>query len=378
MIWHHIQEVKLMPLNHYVTLGRSGLRVSPFCLGAMTFGEDWGWGSSESESFDIMNHFIEQGGNFIDTANFYTKGHSEKIIGDYLHKELKRRDQLVIATKFFSNLYTGDPNGGGANRKSIVSACENSLRRLRSDYIDLYWMHCWDRFTPIDETMSALDDLVRAGKVRYIGFSDTPAWKVAQAQTISSWRGWAPLIALQIEYSLLERTVEGELVPMALELGLGITPWSPLKQGILTGKYKREDVNKIEPGRGDWVKNYLSDKAFEIIDELSAIGKELGATPAAVALAWVKSKPGVASTIIGARTLKQLEENLAALDLKLSFEQIRRLDEISKPTLNFPHEFIQNVGAFGYGGTTINGEQFAPNPLAPQDDARRYEELVRV
>jgi aryl-alcohol dehydrogenase-like predicted oxidoreductase len=184
-----------MSLDSYVTLGRSGLRVSPLCLGTMTFGEDWGWGSSVAESEALLASFLERGGNFIDTANAYTKGHSEVIIGDYFART-GRRDRAVIATKFLSNLYPGDPNGGGAGRKSMMAACEQSLRRLKTDYIDLYWLHCWDRHTPIDETMRGLDDLVRSGKVRYVGFSDTPAWKVAQAQTQALFRGWAPLIAL--------------------------------------------------------------------------------------------------------------------------------------------------------------------------------------
>ena len=229
-----------MPLDHYVTLGRSGLRVSPFCLGCMTFGEDWGFGSTVKDSEAIMDRFLDAGGNFLDTANVYTKGHSEKIVGDHLGRHPGRRQHLVIATKFFGSMSGGDPNAGGASRKSIYAACEESLRRLQTDYIDLYWMHAWDDLTPIDETMRALDDLVQAGKVRYIGFSDTPAWKVAQAQVTADFRGWSPLVALQIEYSLLERTVEGELVPMALELGMGVTPWSPLKGGVLTGKYTRE------------------------------------------------------------------------------------------------------------------------------------------
>jgi aryl-alcohol dehydrogenase-like predicted oxidoreductase len=206
-----------MPLDHYVTLGKSGLRVSPMCLGAMTFGEDWGWGSSVADTQAILDRFLERGGNFIDTANAYTKGHSEKIIGDHLGRHPSKRDRVVLATKFLSNLYRGDPNGGGSHRKAIVSACEQSLRRLQTSYIDLYWMHAWDATTPIEETLRALDDLVREGKVRYIGFSDTPAWKCAEAQTIARFRGWAPLIALQIEYSLLERTVEGELIPMCLD-----------------------------------------------------------------------------------------------------------------------------------------------------------------
>ena len=237
-----------MTLRNYVSLGRSGVRVSPLCLGAMTFGKDWGWGSEVDESKQILDRYIDLGGNFIDTANGYTKGHSEAIIGEHVGRHPSRRDRLVIATKFLTNMYRGDPNGGGAGRKSIVSACENSLRRLQTDYIDLYWMHFWDRFTPIEETMRALDDLVAAGKVRYIGFSDTPAWKVAQAQTNALLKGWTPLIALQLEYSLLERTIEGELIPAALEFGLGVTPWSPLKGGMLTGKYTRESVKTATPG----------------------------------------------------------------------------------------------------------------------------------
>ena len=258
-----------MPLDHYVTLGRSGLRVSPFCLGAMTFGDDWGWGSSVADAESILASFIDRGGNFIDTANAYTKGHSEKIIGDYIRQRGIRRDRLVVATKFFANLFPGDPNGGGANRKSIMAACDESLRRLQTDYIDLYWMHLWDRYTPIEETMRALDDLVTAGKVRYVGFSDTPAWKVAQAQVTAHFRGWAPLIALQIEYSLIERSVECELIPMAAELGLGVAPWSPLRSGVLTGKYTREKVSAVTPDRGGRVTAYLNERTFTILGHAS-------------------------------------------------------------------------------------------------------------
>ncbi|MBX9691411.1 MAG: aldo/keto reductase [Cyanobacteria bacterium] len=365
-----------MPLDHYVTLGKSGLRVSPLCLGTMTFGLDWGFGSSVDESFDVLKKYLELGGNFIDTANFYTRGHSEKIIGDFLAQKHTRRDRLVIATKFFSNMFTGDPNGGGASRKSIISACDNSLKRMRSDYIDLYWLHCWDKFTPIEETMSALNDLVTAGKVRYIGFSDTPAWKTCQAQMIALQRGWAPLIALQIEYSLLERTVEGELIPMALEMGLGVTPWSPLKGGILTGKYRREDKDTADPSRGEWTSGFFTDKVFDLVDVVRSVADELGTTPARVSLAWLQRKPGVTSSIIGARTLKQLEDNVAALELVLAPEQIAKLDAASKPVLNFPADFVANIGPFGYGGATINGTTYAPNSLAPLDDAERYEEVL--
>jgi len=361
-----------MALNDYVTLGRSGLRVSPFCLGAMTFGEDWGWGASAAESASILARFVERGGNFIDTANVYTRGHSETIIGDFIGADRNRRDRIVIATKFFGNMYPGDPNGGGAGRKAIVSACEQSLRRLRTDYIDLYWMHAWDRFTPIEETMRTFDDLVQSGKVRYIGFSDTPAWKVAQAQTIAAFRGWTPLVALQIEYSLLERTVEGELIPMALELGLGVTPWSPLRGGALSGNYTRANAQTLKADRGERVTLYLNDKGYAIIDELTRIARELNTSPAAVALAWVQGRPGVASTIIGARRRDQLEQNLEALDLTLGPEHLAALDALSQPALNFPAAFLRNSAMIAHNGATVNGERSTAWPMSPRSDAERY------
>ncbi|MGE3512146.1 MAG: aldo/keto reductase [Vicinamibacterales bacterium] len=361
-----------MPLHHYVTLGRSGLRVSPFCLGAMTFGEEWGWGSTVVESEAILARFLERGGNFIDTSNGYTKGHSERIIGDALARDRGRRDRVVIATKFFSNMYVNDPNGGGASRKTIVESCEQSLRRLQTDYIDLYWMHLWDRFTPIDETMRALDDLVRAGKVRYIGFSDTPAWKTAQAQMYAQWRGWSPLVALQIEYSLVERTVEGELVPMALELGLGITPWSPLRGGVLTGKYTRENAATTNPERGDRVTQHLTERSFSILDALVGIGRKHGAAPASIALAWLLNKAGVSSVIIGARRLAQLEENLAAFDVRLDGEDMGVLDAVSAPILGFPATFLRSANMIMHNGTTVNGEPSAVWPMAPRSDAERF------
>jgi len=352
-----------MPLDHYVTLGHSGLRVSPFCLGAMTFGEDWGFGSTVAESDAIMARYFERGGNFIDTANGYTGGHSERIIGNYIAHDRARRDEIVIATKFFSNLSRRNPNGGGASRKAVVASCEQSLRRLRTDYIDLYWLHVWDRFTPVDETMWALDDLVRAGKVRYIGFSDTPAWKVAQAQTMALFRGWTPLVALQIEYSLLERTVEGELVPMARELGLGITPWSPLAGGVLSGKFRREDAASAASDRGARALSRLTPRTFTILDEVTRVATALGATPASVALAWVQSRPGVVSTIIGARRLDQLDANLAALDLVLPPEHVEALNTVSAPVLNFPAAFLSGAVSFMHNGLTVNGVPSEPLPL---------------
>jgi aryl-alcohol dehydrogenase-like predicted oxidoreductase len=361
-----------MPLDHYVTLGRSGLRVSPLCLGAMTFGEDNGAGSSVEESEAILDRFIERGGNFIDTANAYTKGHSEKIIGDHLGRHPHRRDRAVIATKFTANLYLGDPNGGGAGRKAIFAQCEQSLRRLQTDYIDLYWMHVWDKSTPIEETMHALHDLVAAGKVRYVGVSDTPAWKVAQAHGLAGFRGWAQPIALQIEHSLLERTVEGELLPMARELGLGVTPWSPLKSGVLSGKYAREDHGKHKPDRGPFVLSALSDKAYTIVEKLIEIAGALDTTPARVALAWVVGRPGVTSPIIGARTLAQLDDNLACLGVTLAPDQVAALDALSAPALDFPAAFLRMAGVFTNGGTTVNGESSPAWPMAPQNESERY------
>lgn len=359
-----------MPLDHYVTLGRSGLRVSPLCLGTMTFGEDWGWGTSVEDSQKILDRFIERGGNFIDTANMYTKGHSEKIIGDHVGRYAARRDRAVIATKFTGNLYRNDPNGGGTNRKAIVQQCENSLRRLQTDYIDLYWMHCWDMYTPVDETMRALDDLVASGKVRYIGVSDTPAWKVAQANVISELRGWSPFIGLQIEYSLLQRTVEGELIPMAQELGLGVTPWSPLKSGVLSGKYTRGADNQSD--RGQWATDNLTDQAFDVIDALIDTAKKIDSTPARVALNWVQTRPGVTSTIIGARRLEQLDDNLNCLDITLPEDAQAKLDELTTPTLPFPCGFVDAMRGFFTAGATINGDASEPFMMAPEGDKDRY------
>ena len=317
-----------MPLDHYVTLGRSGLRVSPLCLGAMTFGEDWGWGSSVKDSEAIMDRFFERGGNFLDTANAYTKGHSEKIIGDHVGRHPGRRDRLVLATKFTSNLFRGDPNGGGMSRKAIVAQCEESLRRLQTPYIDLYWLHAWDATTPIEETLRALDDLVTSGKVRYLGFSDTPAWKCAEAQTIA--------------------------------------------RGVLSGKYTRAGHGAQQAARGAWATSALGDKAYAIIDELARIAGELDSTPSRVALAWVQGRPGVTSTIIGARTLAQLEDNLAAADVVLTPAQTARLDALSTPALNFPADFLANGAMFLHGGTTINGRGAPPGPLSPEGGKDRY------
>jgi aryl-alcohol dehydrogenase-like predicted oxidoreductase len=361
-----------MSLDHYVTLGRSGLRVSPFCLGAMTFGEDLGWGSSVEESQQIIDRYIEMGGNFIDTANIYTRSHSEKIIGDHIGRHPARRERLVLATKFSGNLYPGDPNGGGSGRKAIVAACDNSLRRLRTDYIDLYWLHNWDVHTPMEETMAALEDLVRAGKVRYLGVSDTPAWKIVEANMLARLRGWSPFVGLQVEYSLLERTVEQELVPMALEFGLGVTPWSPLKSGALSGKYTRRNAGEVKADRGFFLDSFLNERAYSVVDELEVIAAAHGSTPARVALAWVQGRPGVSSTIIGARRLTQLEDNVKALELALSPDERARLDTLTQPVFGFPQSMQAIFPALHHGGATVNGIYAPPSPFAMEPGGKPY------
>ena len=344
-----------MPLDHFITLGRSGLRVSPLCLGTMTFGEDFGWGASEEDSHAMMSAYLERGGNFIDTANIYTAGHSESIIGDYLTQRDIRRDGLVLSTKFYCSLFPGDPNGGGASRKSLIQQCEASLKRLKTDYIDVYWLHNWDQSAPVEETLRGLDDLVTAGKIRYVGFSDIPAWKTSEAQTIAHFRGWAPIIALQLEYSLLERTSEGELFPMAKAMGIGIMPWSPLKSGFLSGKFKRSGGNDVDTKRTGMV-GVPSDADYDIIEAVAIVASEVGMSPASVALAWVRSQPGVSSTLVGARRMDQLLTNLDSLDVSLSAEQIKKLNDVSKPKLNFPAENNETLAPIiGFPGTTVDG-----------------------
>ena len=361
-----------MALDQYVTLGRSGLRVSPLCLGTMTFGEDFGWGSSVEESQEIMDRYIDAGGNFLDTANFYTASHSEKIIGDHIGRHAARRDRLVIATKFSGNLYLGDPNGGGSGRKALINQCENSLRRLQTDYIDLYWLHNWDIHTPIEETMSALEDLIRSGKVRYVGVSDTPAWKVAEANITARFRGWSQFIGLQIEYSLLERTVEAELVPMARELGLGITPWSPLKSGLLSGKYTRNASTSPTSDRAAFISHHLNERTYALVDELEKIAKAHESTAARVALAWVRQQAGVGSTIIGARRTSQLDDNLKSLDITLTAEELQHLDSLTRPALPFPQNIQAMFPAIHNGGTTVNGVPSQPSPFVIQPGKSPY------
>jgi aryl-alcohol dehydrogenase-like predicted oxidoreductase len=327
-----------MPMDYYRLLGRSGLRVSPLCLGTMTFGEEWGWGASKDESRRVFDTYAARGGNFIDTANFYTGGTSETFLGEFLKD---RRDQFVLATKFALTMRQGDPNASGDGRKNIRQSVEASLKRLKTDYIDLYWLHIWDKITPIEEVMRALDDCVRSGKVLYVGVSDMAAWKVAQANTLATLRGWSPFVALQIEYSLIERTPERDLIPMSMDLGVGVTPWSPLAGGILTGKYSKKDnqPKRLDPNT-EFGQMKLTQRNLAITDEVVKVAQEMDRPPAQVALNWVVKQPGITSTILGARNVRQLEDNLASLDFELSPDQLHRLDRVSKIELGFPHDFL--------------------------------------
>jgi aryl-alcohol dehydrogenase-like predicted oxidoreductase len=332
-------------LDVYRLLGRSGLRVSPLALGTMTFGSDWGWGADKDEARRIFDTYVDRGGNFLDTANQYTNGTAEQLLGEFAHG---RRERLVLATKYTLATRPGDPNSGGNHRKSMVQSVETSLRRLNTDYIDLLYLHAWDGTTPVEEVLRALDDLVRAGKVLYAGISDTPAWQVSRMQAIAELRGWAPLIALQIEYSLVERTVERDLIPMAREMGLGVIPWSPLASGVLTGKYTAADLDHAgasaapEGSRKNVAaaNGALTERALAIADVVKDIASQKGTTPAQVALAWTLLNSAVTAPIIGARTLAQLEDNLGALDVRFTEDELTALDEASAVELGFPHEFL--------------------------------------
>jgi aryl-alcohol dehydrogenase-like predicted oxidoreductase len=349
-----------MSLQDYVTLGRSGLRVSPFSLGTMTFGTEWGWGSEEAQARQIFDRYVDQGGNFVDTANLYTGGKSEQMVGKFI-SEKKLRDRIVLATKFTFNTEQGNPNTGGNGRKNIYQALEASLRRLQTDYIDLYWLHAWDLVTPAEEVVSTLNDLVGHGKIRYYGFSDTPAWYAARAQTLAEKEGKERLIALQLEYSLVERNIEREHIPVSQELGIGVCPWSPLAGGFLTGKYKREGESGKGEGRLETTKgsgnpafNKFSERNWRIHDVLSDVAKRLNKPPAQVALNWVITQPGVTSTIIGATKLAQLNDNLQAADITIPAELRKRLDEVSAPEAIQPYTFFgQDIQPMVTGGTSV-------------------------
>lgn len=332
-------------LDCYRLLGNSGMRVSPLSLGTMTFGTDWGFGADRVESQKIFDIYTERGGNFIDTANIYTNGSSESFLGQML---ANRRERFVISTKYSLNTDPINPNAGGNHRKSLVCAIEASLKRLGTDYIDLYWLHAWDYRTGIEDVMRALDDMVRQGKILHIGLSDTPAWVISEAQTIAKLRGWTPVSAIQIEYSLVERTAEADLLPMAWQHGITPTAWSPLGGGILSGKYSPADLPEGVPSgenRGDMLKamGKLNARTLAIADVAKQIASEVDRTASQVSLNWLLQQPGKPLPILGARTVAHLEDNLGALDFTLTTEQIDRLNQVSSFALPFPHSFITSA-----------------------------------
>jgi aryl-alcohol dehydrogenase-like predicted oxidoreductase len=314
----------------YKLLGRSGLRVSELCLGTMTFGDDWGWGAPKDESQKIFDRFVDGGGNFIDTANNYTNGTSEKFIGEFVKTD---RDHFVIATKYTLSERETDPNFGGNHRKNMRRSVEGSLRRLNTDHIDLLWLHMWDGMTPMEEVMRALDDLVRADKVLYVGISDTPAWVVSQANTLADLRGWSRFVAYQGEYSLASRAPERDILPMTNAFDMTFLPWGLLEGGELTGKYNSASD---EPKRS----KDTSERIKSIAAELMKLAHEIGCTPSQVALNWARQRPFHMIPIIGARSEKQLKDNLGCLDFELTSDQIERLNEASPIDLGFPHSFL--------------------------------------
>ncbi len=330
----------------YKLLGRSGLRVSELCLGTMTFGEEWGWGADFKTCEQLFEAFAVAGGNFIDTANLYTNGTSERYVGQLV---ASNRDRWVVATKYTLNTGQGDINTGGNHRKNMVQAVEASLKRLKLDYIDLLWLHAWDFTTPVEEVMRAFDDLVRAGKVLYIGISDTPAWIVAQANTLAQLRGWTPFIGLQLEYSLKERTAERELLPMAAAMGLGVMAWSPLGGGVLTGKYNQEMPSTGRLSDPD-SPTPIQQRDLDIAATVLQISDATGYSPAQVALNWIRQRAVI--PIIGARSLAQLQDNLDCLTVSLSSEQLQSLNDVSQISLGFPHDFLNSamVQDFAFGG----------------------------
>jgi aryl-alcohol dehydrogenase-like predicted oxidoreductase len=331
---------------NYRLFGKSGLRVSEICLGTMTFGLEWGWGADKDESRHIFDAYAEAGGNFVDTANRYTEGTSERWLGEFVKSE---RHHFVVATKYTLRDQTGDPNYAGNHRKNLMRSVEESLRRLDTDFIDLLWVHAWDGMTPVDEVLRGLDDLVRSGKVHYIGISDTPAWVVSQANTMAELRGWTAFVGLQIEYSLLQRAPERELLPMAKQFGLAITPWGAIGGGALTGKYLKGDTGRVVESSAR-----RSARANGIATEVVKHAEILGVTPAQLVINWTRQRdPNLTSIpIIGARTAAQLQDSLGCLNFQIPTETIQALDAASPIELGFPHEFLatENIRELIFGG----------------------------
>jgi aryl-alcohol dehydrogenase-like predicted oxidoreductase len=349
-----------MSLTDFRTLGRSGLIVSPLALGTMTFGTPR-WGSADDVSESIFQAYVEAGGNFIDTADVYAKGRSEELVGSYVASR-GLRDQLVLATKFGFNTQPGNPHAGGNGRKHIHQALEGSLRRLGTDYIDLYWLHVWDMVTPVEEVLQTLGDLVRAGKIRYFGFSDMPAWYATKAATLAQAHGVPGPIAMQMEYSLVARTLETEHVPAARECGLGIVPWSPLAAGFLAGKYERAETGATGEGRlsgpNPFGNTKFTERNWQVLDVLRQVATEAGQPLAQVALAWALTRPGVSSLIVGASKLEQLRDNMAALEIQLTPEQLRALNAGSVSDPAFPEGFFSAGLQRGiFGGHAVQGWQ---------------------
>jgi aryl-alcohol dehydrogenase-like predicted oxidoreductase len=331
---------------NYRLLGPSGLRVSELCLGTMTFGTEWGWGADYEASKQVFDAYVQAGGNFIDTANRYTEGTSERFTGEFIAAD---REYFVLATKYTLFSRRNDPNAAGNHRKNLVQSLEASLKRLQTSYVDLLWVHAWDFTTPVAEVMRALDDLVRAGKVLHTGISDTPAWIVAQAQTIALERGWTPFSALQIEYSLLQRTPERDLLPMAAAFGMALTPWAPLAGGALTGKYltASEDPRRLAPESAR-----LNERNTRIVQETVAVAQELGVSPAQVAINWTRQRRQTVIPIVGARSGPQILDSLGCTAFAIPQAQMERLDAASAVDLGFPHEFLraEYVRDLIYGG----------------------------
>jgi aryl-alcohol dehydrogenase-like predicted oxidoreductase len=335
-------------MMRYRLLGPSGLRVSELCLGTMSFGDAWGFGADEKESHRILDAFADAGGNFVDTANKYHEGQTEEILGSFLGPG---RDRWVVGTKYTLAMRDGDPNAAGNSRKNLRSSVEASLRRLRTDYLDLLWVHAWDYTTPVEEVMRGLDDLVSAGKVNHVALSDAPAWVASAANTLAGLRGWSPLVALQAEYSLLERTAERELLPVAEAFGLSLCAWAPMGAGILTGKYTRgPSLTPADSRRASTNQARLTERTLRIAREVDRVAEELEATSAQVAVAWLRRRDRRVIPILGARKLEQFQDILGSLEVGLAAEHVARLDEVSRIELGFPYELLTGAqGQMVYG-----------------------------